>query len=294
MKLQQVVTGRATDPIIKDSSYTSEASSDHYHLSIQLGAEALSCAIVDLRSNKYVLLERVAFSEVPAYHQVPSAVQEAFNQSEAILHSYKSVDVAIAHQYATLVPGSLFDEEQADRHLHFSFSDLPSGKICHDHLLSLGTYNVYLLNEELRAFLLERFPKARIQHESSVLLETLIRQNRYKDEPAIYLHLDHDRFSLSVILGKQLRFHNSFDYQATEDLSYFVLNAIQQLELSVELTPITLLGHIQKNDATHQQLQKYTRKLTFGKRNWMFTYPQAFKTIGEHEHFTLLHQFQCA
>ena len=287
-------TGKGTKILLKDASYSAEESFDKLHLSVQFGLDGLNAAVLDPTSNKYLCLERIPLQQDTDYTNFTQHLEAAIEASELLQQSYKTVDGAYHGPYSTLVPNALYDKEQQSKYLDFNFSDLPAGKINTDTLFSIGSANVYLVPEAASALLVQRFPNIRFHHSTTVLIESLIRQNRHSSEQAIYVNINEKDFDILVLAGKSLQFYNTFSYQTPEDLVYYLLYVVEQLKLSPTKTPITLLGEIGKESATYTYLKQYLSQLSFGKRNWIFKYPYVFSPIAEHQSFVLLHQYQCA
>jgi hypothetical protein len=287
-------TGKRTKILLKDASYVAEDSPEKLHLSVQFGLDGLNAAVLDPTSNKYLCVERIPLSEDTDYSNLTQNLEAAIESSELLQQSYKSADGAYRGPHATLVPNALYEKEQQSKYLDFNFSDLPAGKIHTDTLFSIGSANVYLVPEAAAALFTQRFPNIRFHHSNTVLIETVMRQNRYSTDQAIYVNINEKDFDMLVLAGKSLQFYNSFAYQSAEDLVYYLLYVVEQLKLSPTKTPITLLGEIDRESATYEYLKQYLSQLSFGKRNWVFKYPYVFSPIAEHQSFVLLHQFQCA
>lgn len=289
-----MVTGAVTNSLLQDSSYSPEASPEKHHLSIQFGLQGLNAVVLDIDSNTYLCLETIPFAGGMTDADLPANFAKAIEQSKLLAQRYKSCDVTIVSSLATLVPDALHESDKLQQYLEFNFGKLPEGSANSDHINSLSIQNTYHIPTAAIELLTKKYPSIRIKHHSTVLIDTLLRQNRYDAGVAIYANVREGFVDVLALEGKTLKFYNSFPCQNNSDLVYFLLYVVEQLKLDTNTTPFTLVGDIKKKSDLHQYLEKYIANLEFGKRNWVFKMPYAFSSLEEQEHFVLLHQFLCA
>jgi len=90
------------------------------------------------------------------------------------------------------------------------------------------------------------------------------------------------RFSLAITKGRSLLLHNAFDHDAGEDVLYFVLAALEQLEIPRTEVGVTVSGHIQKDDDLMELLRRYVPRTVLSERAPGITFAYSFKELPAH------------
>jgi hypothetical protein len=96
-----------------------------------------------------------------------------------------------------------------------------------------------------------------------------------------------------VFQDKSLRFYNSFNYQNEEDLIYFLLYSLEQLQLDHKENELMIYGTIEPNSSASDLLSRYFKKIHF---NTAAEHRSITEAIGvpPHFYFSLLKQHLCA
>lgn len=101
------------------------------------------------------------------------------------------------------------------------------------------------------------------------------------------------RFSLAITKGRSLLLHNAFDFDATEDVLYFVLAALEQLEIPQTDLQVVVSGLFQKEDDLMEMLGRYVPRVL--PSNWAagITLAYSFKELPVHRSPLLLNLPSC-
>nr|WP_316931731.1 DUF3822 family protein [Capnocytophaga canimorsus] len=83
------------------------------------------------------------------------------------------------------------------------------------------------------------------------------------EQEATYMYVEQSSFYLVYFKNKKLQFLNRFPYETIEDLLYFLLYSVEQLEVKTEKVPIYISGEITRNSLIYHGLRKYIRKCIF-------------------------------
>ena len=99
-------------------------------------------------------------------------------------------------------------------------------------------------------------------HSSTVLLQTLLKSASKATEPVCYVHIGQRQMDIVVLDRKQLKFHNSFNFETREDFIYYILFTLEQLELDPESVPVRLFGYVEEGDELYGICYEFIRHIS--------------------------------
>ena len=263
------------------------------HLSIQVNIESFSYTLLDLNEQKYVALEHYDFSPGGTYSKTAEAIDQVISSNNLLKRKNTSVSASISHHINTLIPSILFDKNHTKKLLTFNQPLLENEKEYSDWLPTIESFNLYTIPDELIRCFEKHFENLSWRHDSSILIESLIKQFKLQEEQKIYLSIQNNYFEMTVLKGKKLIFYNSFPYKTAEDFIYYLLFACEQLNLNPEQIPVIIFGEILKDSNVYQIVYKYIRHIEFSTRNKSYNYSSIFNDIKQHFHYKLLNQHLC-
>ena len=262
-----------------------------YILSVYIDSHTVSCAVFHETQNKYLGLI--------CYHSktgssVESLLKQVYDDHTWLGAEFKSVHVIVSNSFHTLMPLPLFDEMKMESYLTFNQKILADSDIRYDQLKHTQAANIYAVPENLDVLLRHYWPSSRIFHSSTVLSESLvINFKNVMDDKIVYVNVNDDCFDLLNFKQSKLNFNNSFGYKTKEDFIYFLLAALEQLELNPEEVEVVLIGAIDKNDVLHEMIFKYIRHSSFIARNNTMKYAYVFDDLNYHHHYIVLNALLC-
>ncbi len=252
-----------------------------------------SFAVLNIPQKKYIALKSYDTNKCINYVDLAELIDKIVADEELLQQQFKSCSVSIGNQLNTLTPEALYDEIQARDILAFNQAILQTENESHDKLKSIKAYNTYILPEELNRCLSKHFPNCNWIHDSTVLIESLMRQYKHEKKPCVYLSIQQNYFEMILTEGAKLKFYNSFDYKSAADLIYFILFASEQLSLNPNVVEYKILGEIEKESEIYKLLYKYIRNLSFLERNPSYEYSFVLDEISPHFFYKLLNQHLC-
>ena len=265
-----------------DESFRPEES-NHYSLVMEIEVKKFSYSLLDTEKNKFVGVGsfRQPFSEV-------------INSNSWISNSFHSRRIIIANSRSTLIPSALFSQNEKQDYLDFNIERDGNDIVHHDWLENLGIYNIYCIPEQLQNNINVIFPGAKLCHVSSVLIESLfVNYKNLMGAGRMFMNVRDEEFDLMIFNGKNLTYFNSFSFKAPEDLVYYVIFVMEQMNLNPEETPLVLVGQIEKKSSTYDLLFRYIRNIDFAGRNEKFNYSYVLEDIPGHHFYTLFNSEQC-
>ena len=254
-----------------------------YDLVLQVTDRSCAYSIFDHGKNSYIALE--------AYDISLSGLAE---QVHWLKNPFRSVHIIVENNRSTLIPGVLFEESEKETYLNFSLEHDENERTRFDLLSRIEVVNIYGINEILANETVTIFPDAKICHLSSVLIESIwMNFKNLITDKQIFIFVRQADFNLLIFDRKQLIYSNAFHFKAPEDIIYFVIFVMEQLNLNPEEIPVTLLGNIGKGTPGFDLLFRYIRNIDFATRSETLHYSHVFNDVPGHYWYPLLNPVMC-
>lgn len=283
--------GSAT--IILDKNFTKDLSRSCY-LSLQLSPQLISCTIFSVKANEYIGFASMEISHESQEYAVSEGLSQFSAQAAWIGFPFLKTYILQQDHSSSLVPESLFDENNLRTYLEFNQAVGNTDVLRFDVLKNARTMNVYAVNESLLHQLEDVFDKPQLRHFSSVFIESIALNFKHlMDNGTVYLNVRKAWFDLLYFRDGKLHFYNLFRYKTKEDFIYFLLAALEQLELNPEEVSVVLMGYIDEYDRLHEILYRYIRHSEMIGRNETYRYARTMDGIKHHHYFVLYNLLQC-
>ena len=263
--------------LIKDGSFDANQISD-YHLSIELGKKNVSYCIIDPKKHRCLLL----FSKDYDFENLFNFI----NNDNFITKRFFSKSIAIANFPNTLVPIELYNEK--DKEKLFELNHIPNDIILKDNLRN-EIVNIYSIPKTLHQTINNLIPEAKLKAQSSVLINNFLSYNQMKE--TMFLYIKNCFVNIIITKNKKLLFQNKFEYKTKEDLLFYVLFCIQQINLSNEEIKTIIFGSIKKEE--FNILYDYIRNIEYGNKLKDISCGNEFNNIPEHCYNVLFRQYLC-
>ncbi|MGB5420270.1 DUF3822 family protein [Algibacter sp.] len=258
-------------------------------LSIQISLSGLSFSTLNRNSNTIEFLKAVQFDKKLNPFEVLDELKLVFLKEQALKSNFANINIIHDNDLATLVPKSLFNENNLADYLKFNSKILKSDFIAFDTIEENKSVNVYVPYTNINNFIYDKFGSFIYKHVSTILIETLLEQEKNSNTSNIYIHVNSNHFEILVFEKSELILCNTFSYHSKEDFIYYILFTAEQLNLNPETLNLIFLGAISKNDDLYSITYKYIRNISFGNRKDSFNYTNNPKS--EYSNFTLLKSF---
>ena len=238
-------------------------------------------------------MESFLFDLVETSDKLSEQFKSIVAGSSLLKGEFRSTSLAQVDSDFTLVPSPLYQEARADEVFAFNFPSIAERNITADQVDDLDVRNLYNLSASLSATSKALFPGIKILHAQSSLLSRLALLNKSQSGPRVFLHFRKPWFDMIVMDGKKLMLCNAFPYQAPEDVAYYVLYTLEQLELSPENAALSLLGDLHMDSETYRILETYVKNIAFFEDSSGLKVATKLDSVPRHVYFNLLNQFLC-
>lgn len=172
--------------------------------------------------------------------------------------NFDAVRVAFVSSFFNLAPDEycVSDKESL---LTFSEAEFENNKI-----LSSETDNgvcvIYGISQPLSEKLKELYPYVRFFHSGKVFLDAVTKTV----EPTVHLNLIHNNLEILVVRSSHILFYNLFETQTGEDILFYSLFVIEQLNLDSNKVEVKTYGELLFDTKVFQILKKYVRHINQG------------------------------
>lgn len=278
-------TGQLT--IRKNNNLTQNS---NLELSIQVSLNGLSFSTLDRNTNTITQIKHIVFEKRQTPFYLLDKLKEVFETEECLSTPFSEVLIIHHNQLSTLVPKSLFNEDNLADYLKFNAKILQTDFITYDFINTNDSANVYVPYVNINNFIFEKFGEFTYKHSSTILIENVLSNLVDDSNSKMVVNINNNRFDLLVVKNKKLELYNSFEYNTKEDFIYYVLFTAEQLHLDPETFEIEFIGDINKDDELYTVAYKYIRHLSFGNRLDNYNYKDD-KPTSSYSEYTLLKSF---
>ncbi len=262
-----------------------------YHLIIQIDINGVKLAVKEIHKNKYIAFESYTFQNVYDFDTIADLINILVRESRLVQHNYKLVSCIIVNSISTIVPAPLFEDSKKIVYLKFNAAFEGDNTVLVDDIKNIDAKNIFAIPNVLKTKLASLYSKIDYHHFSSVLIESLLLQNKNQTIKKLFVHTQPSHFEAIVIEGKKLLFYNTFNYFTAEDFIYYLLFVCEQLQLNPEIIETVLIGEVEKNSEIYVIAQKYIRNIKLGERTDDADYSYQLHTLPKHSYFTLFNNY---
>ncbi|WP_439882383.1 DUF3822 family protein [Pontibacter sp. MBLB2868] len=281
---------------IQDEAFELSQAGD-CNLYLSLGQKSIRLAIVDLKRNKFVVLED--YELITVFSAVQVAEQLRLIASDNPLFKavrWNSVRVSVSNTHFTLVPETLYDAaHKADYlRLHSQVDQQRDVVLAYSHS-GIEAVNIFSVDVVLWQALQDIFPEQPVHfvHLTSALIRSVLHQVGRNTERQLCAFVERNYVTVLVVSPSGLEFCNTFHYLSPEDFIYYIIFVMQEQKLNPDRDAITVWGDITHDSTLFSTLQKYIRNIKLGKKPSDVEYSYKFHDLFEHRYFELYSLHLC-
>ena len=260
-------------------------------LSIQISLSGLSFCILNRTSTTIEFLATEFFDKKVNPFEALDHLKKALASNHELNQTFASVLVIYQNDLSSLVPKHLYNEEQSADYLKFNSKILKSDFISHDEIAINESINVYVPYMNINNFIFDTFGVFEYKHASTILIDTLLQKKDDINDDVLYLNMNPQHFELIAIKKNKLQLYNSFEFSTKEDVIYYLLFTIEQLQFSPETVKLSLMGRIEKDDEVYNIIYNYVRFVEFYEPNYKFDFAPELKSLPQHHNAIILNSF---
>ena len=271
-----------------------ESNTRDYYLSIELSRSSLAIAIFKPDNKKYIIFDSYTFNDSNSFDDLINHFESLLVEKQWLKEKFLKVFLLIDNQYSTLIPPPLFIEEKLNKYLQFNHPVAEGQVSVFNKLNNSNIISVFSLPQVIVDLAKNLWPNVQFFHCSSAIIESLnINFKNKLSNYTLFLNVRDETYDLVYFKNNKLHFYNSFRYNTKEDFIYFLLIAIEELQLNPEEIELILIGNIDKSSILFEMVYRYIRTNKFVERNDGYGYSYLFDGLMGHKNYTLFNVQQC-
>jgi len=265
------------------------------HLSMLISLDEISYSIFDKDLIDVVLLVSYEFdTRIKNPKELLKNLKEVFDKEPILSAKFDSINVAHKNNLSAMVPDALYDSNNQEDYLKYTVKLLQNDTITVDSISEMNSKNVFIPFKNVNNFLVNRLGEFDYLHASSVLVSTLLQNYKNNLEKQLFINVSNSSIDVVYINEGDLQMFNTFLYYTKEDFLYYILFAMERLQLNPNEQKVTFIGNIDKGSELYELAYTYIRYIDFSTPN-NYTLSDEFfienPDVKKHHYFELLNQF---
>ena len=265
------------------------------HLSMLISLDEISYSVFDKDLIDVVILVSYEFdTRVKNPEELLKNLKEVFDKEPILSAKFDSINVAHKNNLSAMVPDALYDSNSQEDYLKYTVKLLQNDTITVDSISVMNSKNIFIPFKNVNNFLVNRLGEFDYLHASSVLVSTLLQNYKNNLEKQLFINVSNSSIDVVYINEGDLQMFNTFLYYTKEDFLYYILFAMERLQLNPNEQKVTFIGNIDKGSELYELAYTYIRYIDFSTPN-NYTLSDEFfienPDVKKHHHFELLNQF---
>ena len=245
-------------------------------LLIESEIDQLSYAILNNANSQCIGLCALALESSMGRMERRDLLKDIFAENEVLNFPFSKRSVLMSNRECVFIPEQVFHEDDLKYYIDASFGDNFKGECFATKIPELKNYIVFKIPDWLISIYREKLSGATIQHSTAFLVGAIYRLSRQRSETIIHAHFKRSFFELLIFKQGKMLFYNSFSYQTSEDIAYFIMYALQQWEL--EGNEMSVSGLLNADSEELFWLRKYLGEIKEFPAEELLSFPPALET----------------
>ncbi len=228
-------------------------------------------------------------------HGAPGGFSEHFayllNNHFPDSKQFGKVNITLLNRDFTLLPESFAGEGDIRKHLVFSGGNAAGTNVMHNSVKD--TVVGFSTDAEVFSLLGKKFAWASIRHAAAVTPALMLTHHSLRNCD-VFLQTGRSVIEICVCSGQQLKYYNVFHVETDEDILYYLLFTMEQLQLDPATVRLALAGEREVNDALHKSIKRYIQQVLFVSPDPTISIKGDASQLPGHFYFDVLHAHLCA
>lgn len=268
----------------------------HYGMAMVFGPSDLSIAVADMQRGRYIAMHHLVRQEFRHPQEQPAFgafLDEAMQYLPWLAGSFKSVKIVFNSSCHTLVPDALFDPEQSRPYLELMYGPLPGQTVMANPVTVMDAHQVFAVPDEMTTRIGAHFPRVQLISHATALIQVIWAHYSRMHLLKVFLNIRNDAMDVMIFDGRQVSFFNSFKWRSPEDILYYLIFVMEQLNLNPEQVPVVVSGETDGKGSLMELMFTYIRHVEFAKRTTTYRYSAVLDEIAPHSGFILFNILTC-
>lgn len=188
---------------------------------------------------------------------------EVRSGSEILNKPYRETHCYYNCKEALIIPEQKFSVTAAEDYLSLVYGESSLHDTKYDTLLSdAHIVNAYRIKRSMHELIGRHFVLYKPHHSYSRILDDILTRDQLEDQ-FVKIQFYSSHIILAFVKNKQLQLIQSFQYQVTEDILYYLLSIIQQFGISTTGSQLEINGIFERDSVLYQQFTKLFGHISF-------------------------------
>lgn len=250
----------------------SELKENHF-LVLAVENYQFSYSFIDIKANQCVGL--CSFPQQDIVVEKIEKLKVILKDQPELTINFARAIVLFSNRECTLIPEEVYHKKDKEKYIELLFGDDYTGKYYSMHLPNLGSYLVYKIPSSLENLFRDFIPGSIFYHSTGFILNSLSRISLNSKKPLVHAHFSKNYFEMAMFSKGKLLFYNSFEFQTSEEIAYYILYALKQWK--VETNEIMVSGLMHANSDEFFWLKKYIPKIIDFPKDELLPYPASLE-----------------
>ena len=177
--------------------------------------------------------------------------------------TFANTRIYINNEFALLVPVFKFNKDISEEYLNIVFGEDNGAKKQFEHLnTEPDLMNVFRMPKEWFDVVNQHLISASIHHTYTEVVRRVFTSSTNTSSCLVKVQLYATHLIVAVIKDGALQFIQSFTYQSSEDILYYLLNISQRFQVNTNDLSLHVSGSIDFSSSFYNDLGKYFRNIT--------------------------------
>ncbi len=264
-----------------------------YEISIQASPDGFSFCIANPDNYHILNIKDYCFVEELTTNDIAQLFSEINYWDDLLRLPYRSTKLMFSSQRQTLIPDSLYRAENAPELLESLYSpSVIDENIIINHIHTLDIWCVSSIPAPIYTALNNHQPTATFYNSIVPVCERMVSESFTGGQTQIIVNKRKGLADLFITENGKLTLHNQYNCQNHLDLCYFVVNAVDQLNIDADKLIIRLIGDIDQHTNEIPFLKKYFPNVVL-ERNHSVFHGKVVDKIPLHKYINLMNLHLC-
>ena len=227
-----------------------------YILSIQVSLNGFSFSIGKEESKELVFMKTTPL-KISSKDLLSRRFQDWYNTEELLQKPFKKTNVIVLSNSFTLVPKLYSGKAILEEVPHFLFNDAEKMEFAENHIENIKATISFALPKNFNSTIQQTIGECTIWHPLKVLLN----KSENLEDKQISVLIDDRDLVLMVHKSNELIFCNSFRVNHANDIVYYALSVLKQLDIKTKDTVVKCAGNSAFNKDINQLLPSYFKSV---------------------------------
>lgn len=224
---------------------------------------------------------------IDPYREIDNELDKMMSQDELLQTDFEEVELLHNNTLNTIVPNEFYKEEALGNYLQFTIKVFPTDYFASDEISPLQAHNVYVPYVNFNNYFLDKFGAFEYKHIYTPLLEYTFAHSM-KDVQKFWLYKAQNSCVIIIYKQQHLAFINAFEIESKEDLLYYILFVMEQMQIDPSQQVIHAIGDLEEKDNYYELLFDYIKTIELPNYDILAKQFNCSKEILKN-YYTLLH-----